>query len=134
MQISSNAPVATDREVPEKIRIWKEQQIEMLKQKEIDENLAIEKLKQSGKEELDNWIKTNLSNLEKIKINNRLNDSNHNKSDNDDDLKTNENNNDWNSIYKLCDFSQKVSRNEKDTQRMKSIFLQLKQNPLNKNA
>jgi len=36
----------------------------------------------------------------------------------------------WETICKLCDFNPKSNRNCKDTSRMRSIFLQLKQNPL----
>jgi len=36
----------------------------------------------------------------------------------------------WEKICKLCDFNPKSNRNCKDTARMRSIFLQLKQNPL----
>jgi len=36
----------------------------------------------------------------------------------------------WEKICKLCDFNPKNNRNEKDTARMRSIFLQLKQSPL----
>lgn len=35
----------------------------------------------------------------------------------------------WDRVHKLCDFNQKTSRNTKDTSRMRSILLQLKQNP-----
>lgn len=36
---------------------------------------------------------------------------------------------DWEQIAKLCEFNPKVSRNTKDTSRMRSLILQLKQNP-----
>ena len=35
----------------------------------------------------------------------------------------------WERIAKLCDFNPKASRNSKDVSRMRSIILQLKQNP-----
>lgn len=35
----------------------------------------------------------------------------------------------WERIAKLCDFNPKASRNNKDVSRMRSIILQLKQNP-----
>jgi len=35
----------------------------------------------------------------------------------------------WERIAKLCDFTPKASRNSKDVSRMRSIILQLKQNP-----
>lgn len=36
----------------------------------------------------------------------------------------------WERIAKLCDFNPKSSRNSKDTSRMRSIILQLKQTPI----
>ena len=36
----------------------------------------------------------------------------------------------WERIAKLCDFNPKASRNSKDVSRMRSIILQLKQNPI----
>lgn len=36
----------------------------------------------------------------------------------------------WEEIAKLCDFNPKSTRNSKDTSRMRSIILQLKQTPL----
>lgn len=36
---------------------------------------------------------------------------------------------DWEKITKLCDFNPKTSRNTKDTSRMRSILLQVKQTP-----
>ncbi len=35
----------------------------------------------------------------------------------------------WERVNKLCDFNVKNSRNSKDMSRMRSILLQLKQNP-----
>ena len=35
----------------------------------------------------------------------------------------------WERVGKLCDFNQKAAKNSKDTTRMKSILLQLKQTP-----
>lgn len=127
MHITSNIPtaVSTVREVPEKIRMWEENQKIMIEQKDRDEQEAIEKLRKDGKEELDNWYKNHQASLEKTKAmresdSAQLNDSNG----------VNETE-DWKSIYQLCDFSQaKASKSGRDTSRMKNIFLQLKQNPL----
>lgn len=42
----------------------------------------------------------------------------------------------WERIAKLCDFNPKSNKSNRDVSRMRSIILQLKQNPLatNKNA
>lgn len=36
----------------------------------------------------------------------------------------------WEKVCKACDFNPKGTKNTKDVSRMRSIFLQLKQNPL----
>ena len=40
----------------------------------------------------------------------------------------------WDRVSKLCDFNAKSNRHSKDMSRMRSIMLQLKQNPPVKNA
>ena len=37
---------------------------------------------------------------------------------------------DWEKVCRMCDFNPKGTKNTKDVSRMRSIFLQLKQNPL----
>ena len=37
---------------------------------------------------------------------------------------------DWDRVCRMCDFNPKGTKNTKDVARMRSIFLQLKQNPL----
>lgn len=124
--------MTSSKEVPEKIRLWEEQHAQMLEEKDHQEKLAIENLREMGKSELDIFYKTNQSNLEKTKANNRLNDSNI--SENEIPVSTNNSDNDeWKSIYELCDFN-RTFRHNRDQSRMKNILLQLKQRPLSKNV
>lgn len=116
------------REIPEKIRIWQENHKLMIEQKDKDEQESIERLRQEGKEELSKWMENNRTNIEKIKAHNRMDEA----SMNGDNI-TSEGDM-WKSINELCEFSQQKIKNGRDTSRMKSIFLQLKQNPINKNA
>lgn len=126
MHINSNIPQhSTVREVPEKIRMWEDNQKKMLEQKDRDEQEAIERMRQEGKEELNTWYKNLQSSLEKTRAM-RENDS----AQQNDTNGTTESE-DWKSIYNLCEFSQaKTSKSARDTSRMKNIFLQMKQNPL----
>lgn len=122
MQIHSNAPIS--KEVPEKIRMWEENQKQMLEKKDRDEQEAIEKLKVDGKQELETWYKNHESSLEKTRAM-RANDSEMTESNG---TKEGE---DWKSIYNLIDFNKtSTTKNGRDTTRMRNIFLQLKQNPL----
>lgn len=123
MQIHSN--VSVFKEVPEKIRMWEENQKQMLEKKDLDEQEAIEKLRQDGKQELDTWYKNHESSLEKTRAM-RANDSEVT------DTNGNAETEDWKSINNLIEFNQaKVGKQgARDTTRMRNIFLQLKQTPL----
>ena len=43
-------------------------------------------------------------------------------------------NQEWDRVSKLCDFNPKANKNTKDVSRMRSILLQLKQQPLIRSA
>jgi hypothetical protein len=122
MQIHSNVPIS--KEVPEKIRLWEENQKQMLEKKDQDEKEAIEKLRQDGKQELETWYKNHESSLETTRAM-RVSDS-----EMTDTNGTTEGE-DWKSIYNLIDFAKtQTGKNARDTTRMRNVFLQLKQNPL----
>ncbi len=125
MQIHSNVSVV--KEVPEKIRLWEENQKQMLEKKDKDEQEAIKKLREEGKQELESWYKNHESSLEKTRAITRENEA----AMTDNGSIESE---DWKSIYNLIDFSQaKATKSGKDTTRMRNLFLQLKQNPLTRN-
>lgn len=122
MEIHSNVPMS--KEVPEKIKLWEENQKQMLEKKDRDEQEAIEKLKVDGKQELETWYKNHESSLEKTRAM-RANDSEMTETNGTTEGE------DWKSIYNLIDFTKNsTTKNGRDTTRMRNIFLQLKQNPL----
>lgn len=123
---SSNVSVV--HEVPEKIKKWREQQTVMLEEKDIREQEATEKLKESAAKELSDWYLTYRDSKEKTKTMNRnaekeLTTADTNGSASDDTI--------WEKISSLCDFGSqaKAPKNGRDTTRMRSIFLQLKSSP-----
>ncbi|KAI1288146.1 Clathrin light chain A [Halotydeus destructor] len=113
-----------NRVEPEKIRVWREEQAKMLENKDAEEETKRNELRESAKKELDEWYSRYAEQLEKSKSNNR-NSEQEWIAERDADQPGQ----DWEKIAKLCDFNPKAARNTKDTSRMKSILLQLKQNP-----
>lgn len=123
---SSN--ISAVREVPEKIKKWREDQAVMLEEKDVKEKEATEKLKESAAKELADWYLTYRDSKEKTKTMNRNAEkdfvtSDTNGATSDDTI--------WEKISTLCDFGAqaKAPKSGRDTTRMRSIFLQLKSTP-----
>lgn len=114
----------TPREEPEKIKKWREDQQKSLQEKDKEEALKKEELQGAAKRELEDWYARYKEQIEKSKQTNR-NAEKEWVAERDAEVPGQE----WEKIAKLCDFNPKSSRNSKDTSRMRSIILQLKQSP-----
>uniref|UniRef100_A0A6P4E8F1 Clathrin light chain n=1 Tax=Drosophila rhopaloa TaxID=1041015 RepID=A0A6P4E8F1_DRORH len=127
----SNEPVGISgpppsREEPEKIRKWREEQKQRLEEKDIEEERKKEELRQQSKKELDDWLRQIGESISKTKLASRNAEK---------QAATLENGaiepgTEWERIAKLCDFNPKVNKAGKDVSRMRSIYLHLKQNPI----
>ncbi|XP_037723106.1 clathrin light chain [Drosophila subpulchrella] len=127
----SNEPVGISgpppsREEPEKIRKWREEQKQRLEEKDIEEERKKEELRQQSKKELDDWLRQIGESISKTKLASRNAEK---------QAATLENGSiepgtEWERIAKLCDFNPKVNKAGKDVSRMRSIYLHLKQNPI----
>merc|ERR1712141_626587 len=108
------------REDPEVIKLWKENQIKMLQEK--DE----EALKKQAKTELEDWYKQHSEQLSKLQAANRAASISY-----EQELETTTTKlvpgTEWERVAKLCDFNPKIAKNTKDISRMRSVILQLKQ-------
>ncbi|XP_053204550.1 clathrin light chain-like isoform X2 [Panonychus citri] len=107
---------------PEKIRKWREEQQTMLKAKDEEEVKKRKELGEQAKKELDEWYARYEEQLNKSKVINR-NAEKQWIAERDAESPGQE----WEKIARMCDFNPKASRNSKDTSRMRSILLQLKQ-------
>ncbi|XP_015926800.1 clathrin light chain [Parasteatoda tepidariorum] len=116
---------SVNREEPQKIKIWREEQRQMLEVKDAEEEKKKLELKEGAKKELDDWYALYKEQIEKSKLNNR-NAEKEWIADRDAESPGQE----WERIARLCDFNPKSSRSTKDTSRMRSIILQLKQSPM----
>ncbi|XP_029346882.1 clathrin light chain isoform X1 [Acyrthosiphon pisum] len=120
-----------EREEPEKIKKWREEQKTRLEEKDADEEKKKEELRLVAKSELEEWYKIHKEQIAKTKDVNRESAINAEKQfvAESDEI---EPGTEWDRISKLCDFNPKSSRACKDVTRMRSIILQLKQTPLKK--
>lgn len=118
-----------EREEPAVIREWREQQVERLRQKDEEEEIASSELRLNATKELEDWYVQYREQLEMLKTSNRAAlmaaDKTTFVAETDDITPGTE----WERVAKLCDFNPKSSRNVKDVARMRSIILQLKQAP-----
>jgi len=109
---------------PECITKWKAEQEERLVAKDADEVKKREELRLQAQQELEDWYKLYEEQLEKTKASNR---------DEQKEFVAEINNieagSEWERVATHCDFNAKVNKNVKDVSRMRSILLQLKQNP-----
>jgi hypothetical protein len=112
------------RAEPEKIRIWREEQVEMLLKKDADSEKKKAEWREIARHELEDWYKHRNEQVEKSKKVNRENEDAF-VAQRDERKPGGE----WERVCRLCDFNPKGSRNTKDIQRMRSILLQLKQTP-----
>ncbi|XP_047495676.1 clathrin light chain-like isoform X5 [Penaeus chinensis] len=112
------------REEPEKIKLWREQQRLRLEEKDAAENKNKEELKEKAKKELEDWYKQHEEQVAKTRQANRS-------AEKELVAETGkmEPGTEWERITKLCDFNPKTSKSSRDISRMRSIILQVKQNP-----
>ncbi|XP_023173100.1 clathrin light chain [Drosophila hydei] len=127
----SNEPVGISgpppsREEPEKIRKWREDQKQRLEEKDIEEERKKEELRQQSKKELDDWLRQIEESISKTKLSSRNAEVQAASLENG----AVEPGTEWERIAKLCDFNPKVNKSGKDVSRMRSIYLHLKQNPI----
>ncbi|XP_043473743.1 clathrin light chain isoform X1 [Leptopilina heterotoma] len=122
------APPPPVKEEPEKIKKWREEQKARLEEKDAEEEKKKQEWKEVAKKELEEWYKHHVETISKTKATNRESAKNAEKQfvAEADEV---EPGTEWERIAKLCDFNPKSARTSKDVSRMRSIILQLKQNP-----
>jgi hypothetical protein len=112
------------REEPAKIKNWREQQRQRLEKKDLYEEAEKKKLREQAKRELDDWYKKHNEQLDKTKKLNR---------DAEKELMTQRDNaqpgKEWERVAGMCEFNPKSARAAKDLSRLRSILLQMKNQP-----
>ena len=97
--------IKKDKEEPEHMRKWKEEQQEMLMKKDQEESAAMEELKVKAKQELEDWYKRYETQVEKTKSSNREEETKYEIGE----MNGIEPGTEWERVSKHCDFSSKVS-------------------------
>jgi len=122
--IRSVTPTPVVREEPEKIRLWREEQIKRMEEKDKLEEQAKEELRLKAKAELEEWYKQHEEQVAKTRQANRSAEK-----ELVAETTAIEPGTEWERISKLCDFNPKTAKSTRDISRMRSIILQVKQNP-----
>jgi len=114
---------------PEKIKKWREEQKQLLEEKDASEEENINEMRAAAAKELEDWYKHRDEQLEKTKSTNRAAEEAYVK-----EIEDKEPGSEFERICKLCDFNPKNSKNTRDVSRFRSILLQLKQGGLIRNV
>ena len=99
--------IKKDKEEPEHMRKWKEEQQARLMKKDEEESAAMEELKLKAKQELEDWYKRYETQVEKTKSSNREEETKYEIGE----MNGIEPGTEWERVSKHCDFSSKVLDN-----------------------
>jgi clathrin light chain A len=109
---------------PEKIKRWREEQKTRLENKDNEEDAKRKEWKESAQKELEEWYRKRSEQLSKTHDNNKASDAEM------ISQRDSQSGQEWERLAKLCDFNPKANKNTRDVSRMRSLLLQLKQQPL----
>ncbi len=112
---------------PEKIKKWREEQKEMLTNKDAEAEKLQNDWKEIAKKEMSEWNSRQTEQLAKTKTSNKAAEKAF-IDERDEETPGQE----WERIARLCDFNPKNSKNTKDVTRLRSILLHLKQSGVEK--
>ncbi|XP_068570604.1 clathrin light chain B isoform X1 [Cebidichthys violaceus] len=137
------AQVDIQRQEPESLRKWREEQKTRLEALDLASKAAEAEWRDKAKKELEDWHVHQNEQMEKNKVNNRIADKAFYKQPNSDvigfvaseeDLVAESNSDspgsEWERVARLCDFNPKTNKQAKDVSRMRSVLISLKQTPL----
>lgn len=116
-------------EETEKTIQWREERMKQIEEKDKNEEKELVEWRETAKRELEEWQARQAEQLEKHKKNNRVAEAEFVK-ERDETTPGNE----WERISRLCDFNPKYNKNIKDVSKMRSLLLQLKQNPVERST
>ncbi|KAA0709623.1 Clathrin light chain A [Triplophysa tibetana] len=123
---SAIAHADIQRQEPESLRKWREEQRDRLEQLGDSAAKAAEAVwREKAQKELEDWHVHQKEQMEKNKSNNRESETAFLNECDDDSPGT-----EWEKVARLCDFNPKTSRQTKDVSRMRSVLISLKQMPL----
>ncbi|KAF3838136.1 hypothetical protein F7725_009904 [Dissostichus mawsoni] len=119
------AQVDIQRQEPESLRKWREEQKTRLEALDLASKTAEAEWKEKAKRELEDWHVHQSEQMEKNKANNRASEEAF-LAETDGESPGSE----WERVARLCDFNPKTNKTAKDVSRMRSVLISLKQTPL----
>ncbi|MEQ2300255.1 hypothetical protein AMECASPLE_023443 [Ameca splendens] len=119
------AQVDIQRQEPESLRKWREEQKTRLETLDSASKAAEAEWREKAKKELEDWHVHQNEQMEKNKANNRASEEAFLAESNGDSPGS-----EWERVARLCDFNPKTSKQAKDVSRMRSVLISLKQTPL----
>jgi len=120
-----DSPSESEVAPTQKTLLWREEQLKKIAEKDKNEEVKLEEWRNTAKRELEEWYARQAEQVEKHKKNNRVAEAEFVK-ERDETTPGNE----WERISRLCDFNPKNNKNTKDVSKLRSLLLQLKQNPV----
>ncbi|XP_031175467.1 clathrin light chain B isoform X3 [Sander lucioperca] len=126
------AQVDIQRQEPESLRKWREEQKTRLEALDSASKAAEAEWREKAKKELEDWHVHQNEQMEKNKANNRLCPSLARASEEAFLAESNGDSpgSEWERVARLCDFNPKTNKQAKDVSRMRSVLISLKQTPL----
>ncbi|CAJ1058130.1 PREDICTED: clathrin light chain B isoform X1 [Xyrichtys novacula] len=137
------AQVDIQRQEPESLRKWREEQKTRLEALDSASKAAEAEWREKAKKELEDWHVHQNEQMEKNKANNRIADKAFYKQPNSDvigfvaseeaflaETDGDSPGSEWERVARLCDFNPKTNKQAKDVSRMRSVLISLKQTPL----
>uniref|UniRef100_A0A3B4ESZ2 Clathrin light chain n=1 Tax=Pundamilia nyererei TaxID=303518 RepID=A0A3B4ESZ2_9CICH len=119
------AQVDIQRQEPESLRKWREEQKARLEALDSASKAAEEEWRVKAKKELEDWHVHQSEQMEKNKTNNRASEEAFLA-----ETDSNSPGSEWERVARLCDFNPKTNKQAKDVSRMRSVLISLKQTPL----
>lgn len=119
------AQVDIQRQEPESLRKWREEQKTRLEALDSASKAAEAEWREKAKKELEDWHVHQNEQMEKNKANNRASEEAFLAESNGDSPGS-----EWERVARLCDFNPKTNKQAKDVSRMRSVLISLKQTPL----
>ncbi|XP_054453221.1 clathrin light chain B [Anoplopoma fimbria] len=119
------AQVDIQRQEPESLRKWREEQKTRLEALDLASKAAEAEWREKAKMELEDWHVHQNEQMEKNKVNNRASEEDFLAESNGETPGS-----EWERVARLCDFNPKTNKQAKDVSRMRSVLISLKQTPL----
>ncbi|KAI3386364.1 hypothetical protein SNEBB_005997 [Seison nebaliae] len=113
-------------EEPDRMKQWRREFKERLEKKDAEEAIKIKEMSEQAEKDLEEWYEKRKDQIEKKYQMNLMEQQDFIKSN----KKSNSEGIDWKDVAKFCEFNPKLGKSEKDSSRLRSLLLNLKDEPV----